>query len=45
MEKDGNKGEFAFDAQGKLLESPKWAKGGTGERGEKDEKGEKEDKD
>jgi hypothetical protein len=26
VEKDGKKGEFAFDAEGKLLESPKWAK-------------------
>ncbi len=41
VEKDGKKGEFAFDADGKMLESPKWAKSGSNE---KDEKGEKEDK-
>ena len=36
VEKDGQKGEFAFDAEGKLLESPKWAKAGSKE--EKEEK-------
>ncbi len=44
VEKDGKKGEFAFDAEGKLLESPKWAKAGSSEKSEKSEKGEKEDK-
>jgi hypothetical protein len=42
VEKDGKKGEFAFDADGKLLESPKWAKAGSNEKGEKSEKEEKE---
>jgi hypothetical protein len=42
VEKDGKKGEFAFDADGKLLESPKWAKAGSSEKGEKNEKEEKE---
>lgn len=28
VEKDGHKGEFAVDANGKILESPKWAKAG-----------------
>lgn len=41
VEKDGKKGEFAFDAEGKLLESPKWAKAGTKEKGEKEEKEDK----
>lgn len=44
VEKDGKKGEFAFDAEGKLLESPKWAKTGSKEKAEKSEKEEKEDK-
>jgi hypothetical protein len=38
VEKDGKKGEFAFDANGKLLESPKWAKADTKENDEKEEK-------
>ena len=38
VEKDGQKGEFAFDANGKLLESPKWAKTGSKETGENDDK-------
>ncbi len=48
VEKDGKKGEFAVDASGKLLESPKWAKAGSEgkEEDEKDEKkGGKEEKD
>jgi hypothetical protein len=38
VEKDGKKGEFAFDASGKLLESPDWAKAGSEEKNEKEEK-------
>ena len=46
VEQDGHKGEFAFDASGKLLESPKWAKGSSKSRGEsgKEEKEENEEK-
>lgn len=46
VEQDGHKGEFAFDASGKLLESPKWAKGSSKSKGEsgKEEKEENEEK-
>ncbi|HEX4646838.1 MAG TPA: hypothetical protein VH598_14640 [Verrucomicrobiae bacterium] len=37
VEKDGKKGEFAVDANGKFLETPKWAAGGGKSEG-KDEK-------
>jgi hypothetical protein len=40
VEKDGKKGEFSVDANGKFLETPKWAK--EGEKSEKNEKEEKE---
>lgn len=43
VEKDGKKGEFAFDANGKLLESPSWAKSGSEEKEEKEEKGKDKD--
>gem|GEM_PF-6181527 len=42
VEKDGQKGEWAVDAEGKILESPKWAnkesadKGGESKKEEKD---------
>lgn len=43
VEKDGHKGEFAVDAQGKILERPNWAESGKrGEKGQKDEKEEHE---
>jgi len=38
VEKAGQKGEFAFDADGKLLESPSWAKTGSKEKEEKEDK-------
>ena len=38
VEKNGQKGEFAFDADGKLLESPKWAKAEAKEKGDKEDK-------
>jgi hypothetical protein len=44
VEKDGQKGEFVFDADGKLLESPKWAKVKSKEKSEAGEKEEKEEK-
>jgi len=34
VEKDGRKGEFAFDTNGKLLESPSWAKESSEEKEE-----------
>lgn len=38
VEKDGKKGEFAVDAKGKVLESPKWASGGEHSEHEKSDK-------
>lgn len=38
VEKDGHKGEFAVDAEGKILESPKWANGASTAKKEKDDK-------
>jgi activator of 2-hydroxyglutaryl-CoA dehydratase len=36
VEKDGHKGEFAVDADGKFLEIPKWAKEGEKSEGKED---------
>jgi hypothetical protein len=36
VEKDGHKGEFSVDADGKILESPKWAKQGGKSEGKED---------
>ncbi len=36
VEKDGNKGEFAVDADGKFLERPKWVKEGEKSEGKED---------
>lgn len=36
VEKDGKKGEFAVDADGKFLETPKWAKEGGKSEGKED---------
>jgi hypothetical protein len=45
VEKDGQKGEFGFNAAGALLECPKWATAGSKEKGKKSEKEGKDDKD